>query len=327
MTSPSLRIIFAGTPLFAAVALKALLDSPHNIVAVLTQPDRHAGRGLKLTASPVKQLALENHLPVYQPTSLKGAQEQALLAEFNADVTVVAAYGLLLPAAVLRIPRLGCINIHPSLLPRWRGAAPIPRAILAGDTMTGVTIMQMDEGLDTGPILLQHPYTLATDETAQTLHDKLAVMGAQALLETLDLLTTGHILPKLQDNRLATYANKISKEEARVDWQQSAMEIERKVRGFNPWPIAHTQWRSQPLRIWRVQVIGNSDSYMVLKEGHAVSPGTIFHVSPEGIDVTTGKGILRLLAVQLPGGNVLSVADFYHARRDAMAVGLIFDQK
>ena len=213
MPTSSLKIIFAGTPPFAAVALEALLQSSHQIVAVYTQPDRPAGRGLKLTPSAVKTLALQHQLPLYQPKTLKDEQEQKVLADFHADVMVVAAYGLLLPEAVLAIPRLGCINIHPSLLPRWRGAAPIQRTIFAGDKESGVTIMQMDAGLDTGPILLQREYPLAPDDTSQTLHDKLAVVGAEALIETLDLLAQDKIKPIPQDNTLATYAQKISKEE------------------------------------------------------------------------------------------------------------------
>jgi methionyl-tRNA formyltransferase len=308
----SLKIIFAGTPEFAARALEELLQSGHQVLAVYTQPDRPKGRGLKLTASPVKEVAIANNLPVFQPVNLKDESDQQLLANFNADVMVVAAYGLLLPAAVLRIPRLGCINIHPSLLPRWRGAAPIQRTIHAGDSKTAVTIMQMEEGLDTGPILLTREYTLLPDETSQTLHDKLADVGASALLETLDLLAENKITPIRQDNALATYAQKISKEEALIDWQQSAMELEHEVRAFNPWPVSHTSFKGQPLRIW---------SAKALQEVHNSSARTILRASHEGIDIATGEGVLRILQVQLPGGKVMSVADFYNSHRDDLVIG------
>jgi len=311
----SLKIIFAGTPEFAAVALKKLITSPHQVLAVYTQPDRPAGRGLKITASAVKQLALQHQLSIYQPVSLKNIDEQEQLKNFNADVMVVAAYGLLLPKAVLMIPRLGCINIHPSLLPRWRGAAPIQRTIFAGDKITGVTIMQMDEGLDTGPMLLQHQYVLAEDETSHTLHDKLAEMGAESLLETLNLLTQNKIKPQVQDNALATYANKITKEEALIDWSQPAKTLEYKIRAFNPWPIAYTNWQSQTLRIGMAAA---------MNEKVNAAPGTIIQASKEGIDVATGDGVLRLLSLQLPGGKMLPVQQFYHARASELVKGNIF---
>lgn len=308
----SLRIIFAGTPEFAALALETLLKSQHQVVAVYTQPDRPKGRGLKLTPGAVKKVAIENNLPIYQPASLKDKSEQQILANFNADVMVVAAYGLLLPFAVLSIPRLGCINIHPSLLPRWRGAAPIQRTIHAGDSKTAVTIMQMEEGLDTGPILLTREYTLAADETSASLHDKLALLGAKALIETLDLLAQNKITPIKQDNALATYAQKISKEEALMDWQQSAIELEREVRAFNPWPVSHTSFKNQPLRIW---------SAKALQEVHNSKVRTILRASHEGIDIATGEGVLRILQMQLPGGKVMPVADFYNAHREELVVG------
>ena len=307
-----LNIIFAGTLTFAAIALDALIHSPHHLVAVYTQPDKPAGRGLKLTSSPVKTLALANQLPIYQPSSLKDEIVQRELSAHQADIMVVAAYGMLLPEAVLRIPRLGCINIHPSLLPRWRGAAPIQRTIFAGDKKTGVTMMQMDKGLDTGPMLLQQFYAVAPQETSITLHDVLAKMGAHALLETIDLLAQHKIVPQPQDNQTATYAQKISKEEAHIDWHLSAAQLDQLIRAFQPWPIAFTIWREQTLRIWQAQII---------EKVHQQLPGTILNASAAGIDIATGTHILRLLKMQLPGGKVLSVADFYHAKQDVIVIG------
>lgn len=315
MTIPSLKIIFAGTPELAAVALRALIESPHQVMAVYTQPDRPSGRGLKLTPSPVKEVALLHHIPVHQPVTLKEMKEQEALAALHADVMVVAAYGMLLPAAVLSLPRLGCINIHPSLLPRWRGAAPIQRAIFAGDQLTGVTIMQMDAGLDTGPILLQHGYALAEDETSQTLHDTLAAMGAQSLIEALNLLAQNKLPAQPQDNQASTYASKISKEEALLDWTQAAIELEHKVRAFNPWPIAYTLWQGQNLRIWQAKA---------MTQDHHAQPGTLLHASHDGIDIATSHGVLRLLQVQLPGGKALPVADFYNARQGELIKGKLF---
>lgn len=308
----ALKIIFAGTPEFAAVTLRELMHTSHQILAVYTQPDRPSGRGLKLTPSPVKEIALANHLPLYQPANLKDASDQQTIADFHADVMVVVAYGLLLPSAVLHAPRLGCINIHASLLPRWRGAAPIQRAIHAGDSKTGVTIMQMEEGLDTGPMLLTSEYTIAADDTSQTVHDKLAVLGAKACLHALDLLAENKVMPKVQDNQLATYAQKISKEEALLDWQQSAQELERVIRAFNPWPVAHTSFQGQNLRIW---------SAKALQQVHNAEARTILHASREGVDIAAGEGVLRLLQVQLPGGKVMPIADFYNAHHDKLAVG------
>lgn len=316
MTISSLKIIFAGTPEFAKVALQELIKhTEFEIVAVYTQPDRPSGRGLKLTASPVKELALQQQIPVYQPVTLKDDNEQEALKNFNADVMVVAAYGMLLPEAVLNIPRYGCINIHPSLLPRWRGAAPIQRTIFAGDKMTGVTIMQMDKGLDTGPMLLQHQYALAEDETSQTLHDKMAQMGAHSLVETLHLLRQNKLTPVIQNNELATYAAKITKEEACIDWTQAAIEIENKIRAFNPWPVAYTKWQEQNLRIWLAKTINDKQS---------VAAGTLIAASRDGIDVATGAGVLRILQLQLPGGKILSAADFYNAKQNELVVGKQF---
>jgi methionyl-tRNA formyltransferase len=310
----SLKLIFAGTPDFAAYALQALLQSPHHIQAVYTQPDRPAGRGLHLCCSPVKTLALLHQLPVEQPAAL-GPIELERIQNMQADAMIVAAYGLLLPSALLSIPRLGCINIHPSLLPRWRGAAPIPRSIAAGDSITGVSIMQMDQGLDTGPVLLQHTYIPKLEETAGSLHDTLAALGAAALLETLDLLALNAIVPRAQDHHLATYAHKLSKEEATLDFTREAAELERDIRAFNPWPIAHLTWQGQNLRIFSAQA---------LNEQVQCEPRTLIRASKQGIDIATGKGVLRLLELQMAGGKKLSAAEFYHARREKLLIGTHF---
>jgi methionyl-tRNA formyltransferase len=307
-----LKIVFAGTPAFAATTLKALLAASHDVIAVYTQPDRPAGRGLKLTQSPVKEFALSVSLPVYQPASLKDSEQQALLKDLNADVMVVAAYGLLLPPAVLTIPKFGCLNIHPSLLPRFRGAAPIQRTIFSGDTETGVTIMQMDHGLDTGPILLQMHYAMSAHETSASLHDKLADLGASALLQTLDLLAQNKLTPIIQDNALATYASKIIKEEALIDWQRPSAELDCEIRAFNPWPVAYTTWKGEHIRIWQAQL---------LTDNHNAQPRTILHASHEGIDIAAGVGALRLLQVQLPGGKKLSAADFYNSKHAELIIG------
>lgn len=300
-----LNIIFAGTPEFAATSLQALIQSPHNIIAVYTQPDRPAGRGRKLTASPVKELALKHHIPVFQPLTLRDEAEQKKLASLNADLMVVVAYGLILPKAILTAPKLGCINVHASLLPRWRGAAPIQRAILEGDANTGVTIMQMDEGLDTGAMLYKVECPIHSNDTSETLHDRLALLGGDALLSTLDNLS--EINPAIQDNALATYAHKMKKEEAQLDFNLSAEELVRKVRAFNPWPVAYCELKKKDdtksvARIWEAVAIINKEK---------LPSGRIFS-SPEGLDITTQNGILRVLKLQLPGGSIFSAADFYN---------------
>lgn len=309
-----LRIVFAGTPSFAEVALQHLLTSSYQVIAAYTQPDRPKGRGLKLTASPVKACALTHQLPVFQPVSLKTMESQEELAALQPDVMVVAAYGLILPKAVLQIPRYGCINIHPSLLPRFRGAAPIQRTVESGDIETGVTIMQMDEGLDTGPMLFQEKYVLKENETAGTLHDALAIIGAKALIHTLDLLAANKLLPITQGCD-ATYANKISKEEAMLDFNNDAILLERKVRAFNPRPVAYIPWRQTTLRIWEAKAIARL---------HHETPGTLLAASEKGVEIACQTGALHIQTVQLPGGKQINVRDFFHAHQADLKVGNLF---
>lgn len=295
-----MNIIFAGTPHFAASALAAITRSEHKVLAVLTQPDRPAGRGMQLTASPVKQLAIKQGIPVLQPTSLKSEEIQRTLTELNADVMVVAAYGLILPATVLNIPRLGCLNIHASLLPRWRGAAPIQRAILAGDAETGITIMQMDVGLDTGDMLLKYPCKISDNDDAQTLHDKLAEIGATGIVEALHQLSLDGLHPEKQDEDKACYAAKLSKQEARIDWQSEATVLERAVRGYFPFPVAHTEYAGTTIKILRAH-LGKEEN---------IPPGIIVEINKNEIVVGCGKGSLALEVLQKPGGKPLPVMQF-----------------
>jgi methionyl-tRNA formyltransferase len=299
-----LRIVFAGTPEFAVPPLEALHAAGHELVAVYTQPDRPAGRGQALTASPVKQRALELGLTVEQPATLKSPDAVERLRGFDADLMVVVAYGLILPQAVLDVPRLGCWNIHASLLPRWRGAAPIQRAILAGDAVTGVTIMQMEAGLDTGPMLLVRETPIGPRELGGQLHDRLSRLGAEAIVAAITEWQAGRIRPVPQPSAGATYATKLSKAEARIDWTQPAAAIDRQVRAFNPWPVAETAWDGKQLRVWQCEPEPLAAS---------AAPGTVLESSGGRIVVATGDGALRLLQVQVAGRRAMSAAEFLNA--------------
>ncbi|EKS7428823.1 methionyl-tRNA formyltransferase [Enterobacter cancerogenus] len=305
--SKTLRIIFAGTPDFAARHLDALLSSGHNVVGVFTQPDRPAGRGKKLMPGPVKALAEEHGLPVFQPASLRPEENQQLVADLNADVMVVVAYGLILPKAVLGMPRLGCINVHGSLLPRWRGAAPIQRSLWAGDAETGVTIMKMDVGLDTGDMLYKLSCPITPEDTSATLYDKLAELGPQGLIKTLEQLAEGTAKPEVQDEALVTYAEKLSKDEALLDWALPAAQLERCIRAFNPWPMSWMVIDDQPVKVWKASVI----------ESHVqAAPGTIVEANKQGIQVATAEGILNLESLQPAGKKAMSVQDLLNSRRE-----------
>lgn len=305
--SKTLRIIFAGTPDFAARHLDELLSSGHNVVGVFTQPDRPAGRGKKLMPGPVKALAEEHGLPVFQPASLRPEENQQLVADLNADVMVVVAYGLILPKAVLDMPRLGCINVHGSLLPRWRGAAPIQRSLWAGDAETGVTIMKMDVGLDTGDMLYKLSCPITPEDTSATLYDKLAELGPQGLIKTLEQLAEGTAKPKVQDEALVTYAEKLSKDEALLDWALPAAQLERCIRAFNPWPVSWMVIDDQPVKVWKASVI----------ESHVqAAPGTIVEANKQGIQVATAEGILNLESLQPAGKKAMSVQDLLNSRRE-----------
>jgi methionyl-tRNA formyltransferase len=303
----SLKIGFAGTPQFALPALRALLASRHRVVGVLTQPDRPAGRGRELRASPVKLLAQEARLPLAQPSTLKTAEGRAALAEWRPELLVVVAYGLILPPVVLELPRLGCLNIHGSLLPRWRGAAPIQRAILAGDTETGVSIMQLEAGLDTGPVLLERRHPIGIQDTAGDIHDALSELGAAALLEAIDGLVAHKLLPRPQPVQGVTYAAKIEKAEAPLDWTASATELDRKIRAFNPWPVAETMFAGETLRILRAR--------MAAENGEHATPGTLLGLADDGLRVACGQGVLAVRELQRAGKRPVSARDFANALR------------
>ena len=306
-----MRVIFAGTPEFAAVAMAQILAAGHEVPLVLTQPDRPAGRGMKLQASAVKQLALQHNIPVAQPLSLRldgkypddAAQAQAAIAAANADVMVVAAYGLILPQWTLSAPRLGCLNIHASLLPRWRGAAPIHRAIEAGDAQTGVVIMQMDAGLDTGDMLLTGVRDIAAQDTTATLHDHLAELGGALVVQALADAQAGQLKPVKQPNEGITYAHKIEKTEAAVNWRDTAETIDRRVRAFNPFPAAAAQLNGEVIKLWRASPEASSHA------AHA-EPGTVLSADAQGVRVACGDGVLCVTELQRAGGKRLNAADF-----------------
>ena len=310
-----MRIVFAGTPEFAAEHLKALIDSPYDVVAVYTQPDRPAGRGQKLMPSAVKQLAVDNGIPVLQPPTLRNAEAQAELAAFAPDLMVVVAYGLILPQAVLDIPRLGCINSHASLLPRWRGAAPIQRAVEAGDSESGVTVMRMEAGLDTGPMLLKVSTPISATDTGGTLHDRLAEMGPPAVLEAVAGLAAGTLQGEIQDDSLATYAHKLNKDEARLDWSRPAVELERLIRAFNPWPICHSTLNGEAVKVLAASLSTGSGA-----------PGEILGASKDGLIVACGEQALCLTRLQLPGGKALNFSDLFNSRREKFASGTVLGQ-
>ena len=294
-----MRLIFAGTPEFAATALQALVQAGHEIALVLTQPDRPAGRGMRLKPSAVKMLALRHELPLAQPKTLNDVPTQMALTALGVDAMIVVAYGLILPQAVLDIPRFGCFNIHASLLPRWRGAAPIQRALLAGDAETGITIMQMDAGLDTGALLLRRGIPIAPQDTAQTLQDALAAVGATSILDTLRLLAQNQLIAQAQDESRATYAAKITKEEARLDWSQNAATVERAIRAYNPVPGAFTLRDGASLKLWAATTTARTGI-----------PGTVLTVDTDGVVVACGQGALRITELQRAGGKRLGVAPF-----------------
>ncbi len=341
-----MKIIFAGTPEFAIPTLERLLASRHQVIAVYTQPDRPAGRGRKLTPTPIKIVAEKHEIPLYQPASLRPVTVQQELAALHPDVMVVVAYGLLLPKAVLTIPTYGCINVHPSLLSRWRGAAPIQRAVLAGDEYTGVATMQLDVGMDTGPILLLEKTPIKPLETSGDLHDRLAMQGAELLIQTLDKLERGELIPVPQADDGVTHAAKITKAEARLEWSLSAKKLQQAVCAYNPWPVAYTLYQGQVLRIWEANAVSDScvpslreaqcrsnpvlnfldhHAALVMTESLNVVPlvpGTIINMTKTGIDVATGDGVLQISKVQLAGGKIVSAADFLNREQHNILKGV-----
>jgi len=315
--SKPLNIIFAGTPDFAAQHLQALINSEHNIVAVYCPPDKPAGRGKKLTACATKQLAMANNLTVEQPVNFKECADQDTLKNYNADVMVVVAYGLLLPKVILGAPRLGCINVHGSILPKWRGAAPIQRSLEAGDSETGVTIMQMDIGLDTGDMILKSICPITLEDTSASLYEKLALLGPDALVETLSAMATGEYLREPQDDALATYAHKLDKQEANIDWSLPAEVIHRKIRAYIPWPVSQFTYcddnqKEHKIRVWQAKAVTSNS--------HA-APGTILSADKNGIQVQTGSGAIALSSLQLPGKKALAAVDILNGRSDWFSTG------
>ncbi|MGC3873761.1 methionyl-tRNA formyltransferase [Halomonas sp. GXIMD04776] len=326
--SRSLRVIFAGTPEFAAESLRALLASSHELVAVYTQPDRPAGRGRKLIPSPVKALALEHGIPVHQPQSMKDTSTRQALDALDADVMVVAAYGLILPQAVLDTPRLGCLNVHASLLPRWRGAAPIQRAIEAGDSETGITIMQMDAGLDTGDMLLTRTVPIDTTTVGGDLHDRLAQLGGEAIVAALNALATDTLTATPQPADGVTYAHKLSKAEAQLDFTCFADELARRIRAFNPWPVAWTILDGQPLRLWSAEPEAENPeaSHQTTPPDSTLQPGTLLTPAPDALRIACGPQgtqVLRVTRAQLPGGKPLTARELLNARAERFAAGTL----
>ncbi|MDF1827955.1 MAG: methionyl-tRNA formyltransferase [Legionellaceae bacterium] len=309
----TLNIVFAGTPAFTCPALDALAASRHHLSAIYTQPDRPAGRGRRMQASPAKQWAEAHDIPVYQPLNFKNQAAQDELRALNPDILVVIAYGLILPQAVLDIPRLGCINVHASLLPHWRGASPIQASLLNGDAETGVTIMQLDAGMDTGPMLARATCKIPANATANSLHDSLAQLAAEPLLDTLDALAEKRAQPMAQNHELATYAPKITKQDAVIAWHKPAIQIERQIRAYNPWPIARTEAGEQTLRIHQARALAQTTD---------AEPGTVLSLDATGMQVATGENILCVEIIQFAGGKALSIADWLNARKQTLYPGL-----
>ena len=312
----SLKIVFAGTPDFASAHLQAVLDTHHEVIAVYTQPDRPAGRGRKLKPSPVKELALQHDIPVYQPKTLRAEEAQQELAALDADLMIVVAYGLILPQVVLDTPKYGCINVHGSILPRWRGAAPIQRAIAAGDKESGVTIMQMDAGLDTGNMLIKACCPIHESDTSSDLHDRLIEVGQPALVEAVDAIAASALTPVKQNDDEACYAHKMSKEEAHIDWTRSSSDLDCLVRAFNPWPVATTVFDDLTIRVWEAAAVNETSD----KE-----PGTLLKADKEGLDIACQSGILRVTKVQLPGSKAMAVSDILNSKKDMFAIGKRFN--
>lgn len=307
----SLNIIFAGTPDFAATTLNDLISSQHNVIAVYTQPDRPSGRGRKLSPSPVKQLAEANNIEVFQPINLKNKEDQDVIQKLNADIMIVVAYGVILPEVVLNTPKWGCLNIHASILPKWRGAAPIQRAILAGDKESGVTIMQMDKGLDTGDMLTISRCPIEVNDTGSSLHDKLAILGSKALLETLTSIENNTLLATAQKNNLATYAHKLSKQEGKIDWTDNAINIVNKIQAFNSWPVAHCVYKDQPLRLWQAKI--PDEDFLNNSISSKAQPGTVVDEDKTGLFVSTGDSIIQIVELQLAGKKRIFIKDFINS--------------
>lgn len=309
----SLRVVFAGTPEFAVPALEALARSSHSVAAAYTQPDRPAGRGRKLTPSAVKSAALRLGVPIEQPATLKDEDTIQTLAAYAPDLIVVAAYGLLLPQAVLDLPAHGCVNVHASLLPRWRGAAPIERALLAGDRETGISLMRMEAGLDTGPVYARYPLQIDSEDTAGRLRERLAALGARGLVEVIERIAAGAAHAEAQDAVTATYAHKIEKAEARIDWHLAAEDIARRVRAFNPWPIAESRWQGEQLRIWAAHAV---------EREVAAAPGAVIESASAPLAIACGINALALDVVQLAGRRAISAQKFLAAHD---AAGMVLE--